>query len=86
MEHEGQKIYPKISNVELLAISAIMMTIAVIFYCIILIRLSSVAKGIVSPAESLAEKMMSCKLRIKNGLYYCVKCPDSYTCASGAEK
>ena len=76
-------IYPEISNVELLIISAVGMTIVMIFYCIILIRLSYVARGIISPAESLAEKMMKCKLRIENGLDYCVKCPDSYTCASG---
>lgn len=79
-------IYPKISNIELLVISSIMMTIVMIFYCIILIRISSVAKGITSTAESLAEKMMSCKLRIKNGLDYCVKCPDGYTCASEQRK
>ena len=79
-------IYPKISDIELLVISAIMMTIVMIFYCIILIRLSSVAKGINSPTTSLAEKMMSCKLRIKGGLDYCVRCPDSYTCASGNKK
>lgn len=79
-------VYPKIPKIELLAISAIMMTIVMIFYCIILIRLSSVAKGITSPATSMAEKMMSCKLRIKNGLDYCVKCSDSYACASGNKK
>ena len=79
-------IYPKISDVELLVISAIMITIVMIFYCIISIRLSSVLKGIISPVESLAEKMMSCKLRIENGLDYCAKCPDGYTCASGKEK
>ena len=78
-----QYIYPKIYNVELLVMSAIMMTIVMIFYCIILIRLSSVVKGINSPTTPLAEKMMSCKLRIKNGLDYCVKCPDGYACASG---
>ncbi len=75
-------IYPKISDIELLVISAIMMTIVMILYCVVLIRMSSVAKGIISPTESLAEKIMSCKLRIKNGLNYCVRCPDSYTCAS----
>lgn len=79
-------IYPNIPNVEILAISAISMTIVMIFYCIILICMSSVVKGIISPAESLAEKMMSCKLRVKNGLDYCAKCPDGYTCASGKEK
>lgn len=76
-------IYPKISDVELLVMSAIMMTIVMILYCIVLIRLSFVVKGITSPATSLAEKMMSCKLRIKNGLDYCAKCPDGYICASG---
>ena len=79
-------IYPEIPYVELLAISAIMLTVVIISYCVILIRLSSAVKGITSPAESLAEKMMKCKLRIENGLDYCVKCPDSYTCASGKEK
>ena len=79
-------IYPKISDIELLVISAIMMTIVMILYCVILIRMSSVVKRITSPAESLAEKIMSCKLRIKNGLNYCIRCPDSYTCASGKGK
>lgn len=79
-------IYPKSSSIELLVISSIMMAIVMIFYCIILIRISFLAKGIASPAESLAEKMMSCKLRIKNGLNYCVKCPEGYTCASGKGK
>ena len=60
--------------------------IAMIFYCIVMIRISSVAKGITSPTESLTEKMMSCKLTIKNGLDYCAKCPDGYACASGKGK
>lgn len=76
-------IYPEIPHIELLVVSAIVITITMIFYLIILIRLSFVAKGIVPIAESLAEKMMSCKLRVKNGLDYCAKCPDSYACASG---
>lgn len=29
---------------------------------------------------TLAKKMMTCKLRMKHGYDYCVKCPDSYTC------
>lgn len=29
---------------------------------------------------TLAKKMMMCKLRMKHGYDYCVKCPDSYTC------
>lgn len=57
-----------------------------IFYCIAMILISSKTKGITSPTESLAEKMMSCKLIIKNGLDYCAKCPDGYTCASGEGK
>lgn len=79
-------VYSKISDIELLVISAIMMTVVMILYCIILIRISSVAKGITFPSESLVKKMMSCKLRIKGGLDYCVRCPDSYTCASGNKK
>lgn len=79
-------IYPEIPDVELLTIFAIMITVVMIFYIIISIRLSSVLKGIASPVESLAEKMMSCKLRIENGLDYCVKCPDGYACASGKGK
>lgn len=78
-------IYPEIPYVELLAISAIMLTLVIIFYTIILMHLSVIAKRMNSPIESLAEKMMSCKLRIENGSDYCVKCPDSYTCASGKE-
>ena len=76
-------VYPEISNVELLVISAVGLTLVMISYYIILIHLSSAVKGITSPAESLAEKMMKCKQRIENGLDYCVKCPDSYACASG---
>ena len=75
-------IYPEIPRIELLVISAILFTLVMIFYCIILTALSSVIKGINSPAVSLAEKMMKCKLRIENGLDYCAKCPDGYTCAS----
>ena len=78
-------IHPEIPRIELLVISAVMLTLVIIFYCIILIRLYSEVKGIISPAESLAEKMMRCKLRIEHGLDYCVKCPDSYICASGNE-
>lgn len=29
---------------------------------------------------TLADKIMTCKLRMENGLNYCVKCPDSYKC------
>jgi len=79
-------IYPKITDIELLVIFAIMMTIVIILYCAVLIRMSHVTKIITSPAELLTEKIMSCKLRIKNGLNYCVRCPDSYTCASGKGK
>lgn len=75
-------VYPEISNIKVMCISAIMMTIVMIFYIIIIRRLSSVAKVVTPPAKSLVEKIMSCELRIKNGLNYCAKCPDSYACAS----
>ena len=78
-------IYPEIHPVELLVVSAIMFSLVMVFYGFVLYRLSSMAKGITSPTESLAEKMMKCKLRIENGLDYCVKCPDGYACASGKE-
>lgn len=29
---------------------------------------------------TLADKIMTCKLRMEHGLNYCVKCPDSYKC------
>lgn len=35
---------------------------------------------------TLADKIMKCELRIKNGYDYCVKCPDNYTCASSIDK
>ena len=81
-----KNIYPEIPYIEIIAMSAGGLTLVMIFYFIILARLSFIAKGMVSPAESLAEKMMSCKLRIENGLDYCVKCPDGYVCASGKGK
>lgn len=78
-----KNIYPDTPYVEIIAISAGGMTLVMIFYFIILAQLSTIARGIVSPAESLARKMMSCKFRIEHGLDYCVKCPDGYDCASG---
>lgn len=34
---------------------------------------------------TLADKIMGCKLRVQYGGSYCVKCPDSYVCASDIE-
>jgi hypothetical protein len=31
---------------------------------------------------TLADKIISCELRRKNGNDYCAECPDGYTCAS----
>lgn len=33
------------------------------------------------PKNKLADKMMKCELRKKNGLNYCAKCPEGYQCA-----
>lgn len=79
-------IYPEIPHIELLAISAIGITLVMIFYFIIFIMLSRIVRGMISPAESLAEKMNKCKLRLEKGLDYCAICPDGYTCASGKKK
>lgn len=78
-------IYPEIPRVTILVISTIISVMVIIFYCIFLIYILSITKKLASPSVSLAEKMMKCKLRIENGLDYCVKCPDSYTCASGKD-
>lgn len=42
--------------------------------------------GVKSPVEAMANRIMKCNLRIEHGLNYCVKCKDSYACASGEGK
>lgn len=42
--------------------------------------------GVKSPTEVMANRIMKCKLRIEHGLNYCLKCKDSYACASGERK
>lgn len=41
-----------------------------------------IGKKIFPEKATLADKIMRCKLRMQYGRNYCVKCPDSYTCAS----
>lgn len=35
--------------------------------------------------DTLANRMMRCKLRKQYGRSYCAKCPDGYTCATSIE-
>lgn len=78
-------VYPEIPRTKFLMVSTIMGFVVTIFYGIILISISRAVKKINNPVDLLADKMMKCQLRIENGLDYCARCKDSYTCASGTE-
>lgn len=79
-------IYPELTHDEIISISIIVAIITAVYYGVFLIYIIATVKKFTHKKISLVEKMMRCKLRIENGLDYCVKCPDSYTCASEIDK
>ena len=46
----------------------------------------SIGMRLFKERPTLAEKIMSCNLRRRYGNSYCADCPDSFACATNAEK